>query len=41
MCWILEKSKRIPKNIHFSLIDYAKASDCVEHNKLWKILKEM
>ena len=36
------KSKRIPeKNIYFCFIDYAKAFDCVDHNKLWKILKEM
>ena len=35
------KSKRVPKNIYFCFIDYVKASDCVDHNKLWKILKEM
>ena len=35
------KSKRIPKNIYFCFIDYAKAFDCVDHNQLWKILKEM
>ena len=35
------KSKRIPENIYFCFIDYAKAFDCVDHNKLWKILKEM
>ena len=35
------KSKGIPKNIYFCFIDYAKAFDCVDHNKLWKILKEM
>ena len=36
------KSKRVPeKNIYFCFIDYAKASDCVDHNKLWRILKEM
>ena len=35
------KSKRVPKNIYFCFIDYAKAFDCVDHNKLWKILKEM
>ena len=40
--WIMEKSKRVPeKNIYFCFIDYAKAFDCVDHNKLWKILKEM
>ena len=35
------KSKRVPENIYFCFIDYAKAFDCVDHNKLWKILKEM
>ena len=35
------KSKRVPENIYFCFIDYAKAFDCVEHNKLWKILQEM
>ena len=35
------KSKRVPKNIYFCFIDYAKAFDCVDHNKLWKILKKM
>ena len=35
------KSKGIPKNIYFCFIDYAKAFDCVDHNKLWKILKEI
>ena len=35
------KSKRIPQNIYFCFIDYAKASDCVDHNKLWEILEEM
>ena len=40
--WIIKKSKRIPeKNIYFCFIDYAKAFDCVDHNKLWTILKEM
>ena len=34
------KSKRVPENIYFCFIDYAKAFDCVEHYKLWKILKE-
>ena len=38
--WITEKAKEFQKNI-FCLIDYAKAFDCVDHNKLWKILKEM
>ena len=36
-----QKSKRIPENIYICFIDYAKAFDCVDHNKLWKILKEM
>ena len=36
-----QKSKRIPENIYFCFIDYAKAFDSVDHNKLWKILKEM
>ena len=35
------KSKRVPENIYFCFIDYAKAFDCVDHNQLWKILKEM
>ena len=41
ICWIMEKSREFPKNIYFCFIDYAKAFDCVDHNKLWKILKEM
>ena len=40
ICWILEKAREFQKNIYFSLIDYAKAFDYVDHNKLWKILKE-
>ena len=36
-----QKSKRVPKNIYFWFIDYGKAFDCVDHNKLWKILKKM
>jgi len=36
-----QKSKRVPENIYFCFIDYAKAFDCGDHNKLWKILKEM
>ena len=36
-----QKSKRVPENIYFCFIDYAKTFDCVDHNKLWKILKEM
>ena len=39
--WIIEKARVFQKNIYFSFIDYAKAFDCVDHNKLWKILKEM
>jgi len=39
--WIMEKAREFQKNIYFCLIDYAKAFDCVNHNKLWKILKEM
>ena len=39
--WIIEKAREFPKNIYFCFIDYAKAFDCVDHNKLWKILKEM
>ena len=39
--WIILKSKEFQKNIYFCCIDYAKAFDCVDHNKLWKILQEM
>ena len=39
--WITEKAREFRKNIYFCFIDYAKAFDCVDHNKLWKILKEM
>ena len=39
--WIIEKAKEFQKNIYFCFIDYAKAFDCVDHNKLWKILKEI
>ena len=39
--WIMEKARDFQKNIYFYFIDYAKAFDCVDHNKLWKILKEM
>ena len=39
--WIVEKAREFQKNIYFCFIDYAKASDCVAHHKLWKILKEM
>ena len=41
ICWIMEKARELQKNIYFYFIDYAKAFDCVEHNKLWTILKEM
>ena len=39
--WIMEKAREFQKNIYFCFIDHAKAFDCVDHNKLWKILKEM
>ena len=39
--WIMEKGREFQKNIYFCLIDYAKAFDCVDHNQLWKTLKEM
>ena len=41
ICWIIEKAREFQKNIYFSFTDYAKAFDCVDHNKLWTILKEM
>ena len=45
ICWIMEKTREFQKktkqNIYFCFIDYAKAFDCVDHNKLWEILKEM
>ena len=41
ICWIAEKAREFQKNIYFCFIDHAKAFDCVDHNKLWKILKEM
>ena len=41
ICWIIEKARQFQKNIYFCLIDYARAFDCVDHNKLWKILKEI
>ena len=40
ICWITDKAREFQKNIHFCFIDYAKAFDCVDHNKLWKILQE-
>ena len=39
--WIIKKAKEFQKNLYFSFIDYANAFDCVDHNKLWKILAEM
>ena len=39
--WIMEKVREFQKNIYFCLIDYVKPFDCVDHNKLWKILKKM
>ena len=41
ICWIIKKAREFQKNIYFCFIDYAKAFDCVDHNKLWKIRKEM
>ena len=41
ICWIIEKAGEFQKNIYFCFIDYAKAFDCVDHIKLWKILREM
>ena len=41
ICWIIEKAREFQRNIYFCFIDYAKAFDCVDHNKLWKILKDM
>ena len=40
-CWIIKKAREFQKNIYLYFIDYAKAFDCVDHHKLWKILKEM
>ena len=39
--WVIEKAREFQKNLYFCFIDYAKAFDCLDHNKLWKILKEM
>ena len=39
--WVIKKAREFQKNIYFCVIDYAKAFNCVDHNKLWKILKEM
>ena len=41
ICWVIEKAREFQKNTYFCFIDYAKAFDCVDHNKLWKILQEM
>ena len=41
ICWISENARKFQKNIYFCFIDYAKAFECVDHNKLWKILQEM
>ena len=41
ICWIIKKAREFQKNIYFFFIDYAKAFDCVDYHKLWKILKEM
>ena len=41
ICWIMEKAREFQKNIYFCFIDYGKAFNCVDHKKLWKIVKEM
>ena len=41
ICWIMEKARHFQKNISFCFIDHAKVFDCVDHNKLWKILKDI
>ena len=41
ICWLIKKAREFQKNIYFCFIDYTKDFDCVDHNKLWKILKEM
>ena len=41
ICWIIGKARELQKNIYFCVIDYAKTFDCVDHNKLWKILQEI
>ena len=41
ICWIIEKAREFQKNMYFCFIDYTKAFECVAHNKLWKILKEI
>ena len=41
ICWIIKKARKFQKNIYFCFIDYNKAFNCMDHNKMWKILKEM
>ena len=41
ICWTMKKAREFQKNIYFCFIDYVEAYDCVDHNKLWKILREM
>ena len=41
ICWIIKKAREFKKNIYFCFIEYTEAFDCVDHNKLWEILKEM
>ena len=41
ICWIIKNAREFQKNIYFCFVDYAKAIDCMDHKKLWKILKEM
>jgi len=41
ICWIIEKARELQENIYFCFIDYAKAFDCVDKNKLWKILQDV
>ena len=41
ICWIIKKAREFPQSIYFCFIDYTKAFDCVDHNKLWKILQEL
>ena len=41
ICWVINKTREFPPKIYFCFIDYSKAFDCVDHNKLWKILQAM
>ena len=41
VCWIIKKAREFQKNIYYCFTEYTEAFDCVDHNKLWKILKEM